>query len=49
LDDESFELSNLIEELDTKSKKEMARIKIDFFLTFLGSVVLGGAVALFFF
>ena len=48
--DESCELSNSIdrEEPDTKIEKKLAKIKIDF-LTFLGSAVLAGAVALFLF
>jgi hypothetical protein len=48
LNDESFELLNRIEEPDTKIEKNWQKSKSTFW-AFLGSAVLAGAVALFFF
>ena len=48
LNDESRELSNRIEEPDTKIGKKNWQKSKSTFPTFLGSAVLGGAVALFF-
>jgi hypothetical protein len=47
LNDEHGIHQNRIEQAEQKIQKKMAKIKIDF-LTFLGSAVLAGAVALFF-
>ena len=43
---ESCELSNRIEEPDTKIEKNLAKIKIDFF-DFFGPVVLAGIIIFF--